>query len=166
VSLDQNEIDLQKLLQQQLHSLAQFGVSEIAVGNGEFAIDFSAEENEQNDGLREPVANASAGGSVPSSKQPAASVPASATASVPVQAAKLAATVPPVSLPNLSDSWGAATVHAERPAALELINAEVRDCTRCEELCTHRSQTVFGVGSSSARLVFVGERLSERLASC
>jgi DNA polymerase len=56
-----------------------------------------------------------------------------------------------------SDNWGAATVREERPAALEVINAEVRGCTKCEELCAKRTQTVFGVGDPSARLVFVGE---------
>ncbi len=46
---------------------------------------------------------------------------------------------------------------ADRPAALELIRAEVKSCTRCAELCSGRTQTVFGVGSPTARICFIGE---------
>ena len=46
---------------------------------------------------------------------------------------------------------------AERPALLEVIRREVAGCTRCTELAATRTQTVFGVGNPSARLVFVGE---------
>jgi uracil-DNA glycosylase family 4 len=46
---------------------------------------------------------------------------------------------------------------AERPALLEVIRREVAGCTRCAELAATRTQTVFGVGNPSARLVFVGE---------
>ena len=138
---EQTEIDLQKLLQQQLHSLAQFGVREIAAGNGDCAIDFGTADPPQVEAASTPPAKASSAAPVAAPKQPAK----------PSAAPKAAPSI------EISDTWGAATVHAERPAALEVINAEVRDCTLCEELCTARTQTVFGVGSSSARLVFVGE---------
>ena len=46
---------------------------------------------------------------------------------------------------------------AERPGALQVIAREVAACTRCRELATTRTQTVFGVGDPQARLCFLGE---------
>ncbi len=46
---------------------------------------------------------------------------------------------------------------AERPVLLDIIRTEVVGCTRCTELAAGRTQTVFGVGNPSARLMFVGE---------
>ena len=135
----QDEIDLQKLLRQQLHSLGQFGVREIPAGNGDFEFQFEAEE-----ASIEPIQR---------SKVPAKSNPQPAAKTV----TKTTANPAPAATIPLSDNWGPATVHDERPAALEIINAEVRECTKCEELCAKRIQTVFGVGAPSARLVFVGE---------
>ena len=42
-------------------------------------------------------------------------------------------------------------------ATLAVLQQEVAGCTRCGELATTRTQTVFGVGNSSARLCFLGE---------
>ena len=41
--------------------------------------------------------------------------------------------------------------------SLELICREVAACKQCAELAETRTQTVFGVGNPSARLVFLGE---------
>jgi DNA polymerase len=46
---------------------------------------------------------------------------------------------------------------AERPVLLDIIRTEVVGCTRCTELAAGRTQTVFGVGNASAKLMFVGE---------
>lgn len=46
---------------------------------------------------------------------------------------------------------------AERVAALDVIQAEVKPCIKCHELATTRTQTVFGVGNPLAQLCFVGE---------
>ena len=129
-----DEIDLQKLLRQQLHSLAQFGVREIPAGNGDFEFQFHEAEPDPVAAVQQPVVAANAAVSKSDVKKP---TPAPISAS--------------------TDTWGPATVHENRPAALDVINAEVRGCTQCEELCSARTQTVFGVGSPSARLVFVGE---------
>ena len=40
---------------------------------------------------------------------------------------------------------------------LKILAQEVAGCTRCHELATTRTQTVFGVGDPQARLVFLGE---------
>jgi len=45
----------------------------------------------------------------------------------------------------------------ERPTALEIIRREVAACTRCAELASSRTQTVFGVGNPNARICFFGE---------
>lgn len=45
----------------------------------------------------------------------------------------------------------------ERSALLATLAEEVAACTRCPLLATTRTQTVFGAGSPTARLLFVGE---------
>jgi uracil-DNA glycosylase family 4 len=45
----------------------------------------------------------------------------------------------------------------DRPAALATLTAEVSTCTRCPQLAAARTQTVFGTGSPTARLMFIGE---------
>lgn len=46
---------------------------------------------------------------------------------------------------------------SERPALLTVLAAEVSKCQRCPILAETRTQTVFGVGSPTTRLMFVGE---------
>jgi uracil-DNA glycosylase family 4 len=50
----------------------------------------------------------------------------------------------------------AATAPAQRAAALEMIREDIGDCTRCA-LHKGRNKIVFGDGSPTARLMFVGE---------
>ncbi len=45
----------------------------------------------------------------------------------------------------------------KRQAALNVIDAEVKSCTRCKELAAERTNTVFGVGDPNARICFFGE---------
>lgn len=45
----------------------------------------------------------------------------------------------------------------ERMAELQILQEKVAHCTRCTELATTRTQTVFGVGNPEARLAFIGE---------
>ena len=46
---------------------------------------------------------------------------------------------------------------SHQPEDLAVVASEVRECTRCKELATTRTQTVFGVGNPQARLCFLGE---------
>lgn len=46
---------------------------------------------------------------------------------------------------------------AMRQKALDVLNEKVKACTRCTELASTRTQTVFGVGSPEARILFIGE---------
>ena len=45
----------------------------------------------------------------------------------------------------------------ERPGLLAALAAEVAVCERCPNLAASRTQTVFGVGAPTARLMFIGE---------
>jgi DNA polymerase len=45
----------------------------------------------------------------------------------------------------------------EREEKLRIISGRVAQCTRCAELATTRTKTVFGVGDPEARIMFVGE---------
>jgi DNA polymerase len=46
---------------------------------------------------------------------------------------------------------------AERAAQLAVLNEQVSGCPRCEVLASTRTRTVFGEGSPTARLMFIGE---------
>jgi DNA polymerase len=46
---------------------------------------------------------------------------------------------------------------ADRPADLSALAAQVAVCRKCPQLADTRTQTVFGVGSPTTRLMFVGE---------
>ncbi len=74
--------------------------------------------------------------------------------------ARPAPAVPPPSIGSLFDEPGFDTpaVPAEdRPAVLAAAAAEVSTCTRCPHLARTRTQTVFGCGTPTARLMFIGE---------
>ena len=60
------------------------------------------------------------------------------------------------SLLDLTESYGPALGKSDRIGQLQILEDEVRECTRCE-LATTRTQTVFGVGDPMARLAFLGE---------
>jgi uracil-DNA glycosylase len=104
------------------------------------------------------------GAASPQPSAPAAGVEEVATkaASRPVLAA--APKRPPVApLPQLTSLFGDDRLEipvvdpAERPAELAALQAEVAGCKRCAQLAATRIQTVFGTGSPTARLMFVGE---------
>src|ERR1700753_835930 len=44
-----------------------------------------------------------------------------------------------------------------KKTALELIDAKVKICKRCPNLCENRTNTVFGEGNFDADVVFIGE---------
>ena len=146
---DANSVDLRKLLGQQLHSLAQFGVTELSRPGETSAFDFepAAEAEVANPPPAKPAAKKETPAAAPKSKgNPAPAKPVAGRA------------MKPVSKIVINDEpWGPPTEPALRSDALNVVNAEVKDCQNCEELCSNRTQTVFGVGNASARLVFVGE---------
>lgn len=78
--------------------------------------------------------------------------------SVPLRRGALAPRDLPVPQPQSAASAGPGAVdeRVRREALLAPLRAEVAACTRCT-LCQKRTQTVFGVGDPTARLLFVGE---------
>jgi uracil-DNA glycosylase family 4 len=58
---------------------------------------------------------------------------------------------------SLFESVEASTRVAPADLSLDVIQKEVAGCTRCAELASTRTQTVFGVGNPNARLCFLGE---------
>lgn len=145
----ERNIDLQKLLKQQLHSLNQFGLQEISRGNGDLKLQF-AEAAPERSAAETPIPKP------PSPNSADVSKPAPEAASPPVAKPAAIPKVAPV-LPAIQGEFGAAVPADQRAAALQVIEAQVQNCTVCDELCASRSRTVFGVGNPSARLVFVGE---------
>jgi len=78
----------------------------------------------------------------------------------PVAASAIADTVPPLTLISFNQlaPLPAASIPAEeRAAALQAISDDIGDCTRCPLAYAGRRKIVFGDGSPTARLIFVGE---------
>ena len=87
-----------------------------------------------------------------------------AAAAAPRAGSRRRAARPPAApLPQLTSLFGDDRLEipivdpAERPAELAALAAEVAVCKRCPQLAATRIQTVFGTGSPTARLMFVGE---------
>ena len=59
-------------------------------------------------------------------------------------------------LPRTTDDHGSSPVGAQERESLEAIRADLGECHRCQ-LGQSRTNLVFGVGDSKARIVFVGE---------
>lgn len=57
----------------------------------------------------------------------------------------------------LFEAGGESSVPPSKASSLAVLQKEVVPCTRCHELATTRTQTVFGVGNPKARLCFLGE---------
>lgn len=64
---------------------------------------------------------------------------------------------PPVSGPCSAPQGLFDAPAAEPGDSLQVIRGEVAACTRCDQLASTRTQTVFGVGNPNARLCFLGE---------
>jgi uracil-DNA glycosylase len=92
--------------------------------------------------------------------RPTASASKSLSANVPRSIAAESAPASEVVSRSLFDAAApaeAALPPEKRAAALDVIRCEVAACTRCPVLVSNRSQTVFGVGSPTARICFFGE---------
>jgi DNA polymerase len=85
--------------------------------------------------------------------------PATAAAIKPSPDCSTAAPQPPSELQDLVEAEIESAAAPDRSDAptLEVLRLEVAGCTRCGELASTRTQTVFGVGDPSARLCFMGE---------
>lgn len=151
IECSQTGEEFKKAALQRLESLYNAGVRQIPRSQ------FVAREAA---GTAMPAAATPAHTSAP--RPPVASLPSPPSAVVQPKPATPTAPTPmpkPESLP-VSPPSAAIPISgplAERAAALEIINREVRACTLCTELVENRSQTVFGVGNLKPRLCFFGE---------
>ena len=150
-SMDQND-QLRAVLLQQLESLQAVGIETVPKGFGKLTVAKLAEPAETAETAQSTppaatttVTAASAGDGVVA---PAASV---------IQPQADSATTSSDQANNAAGATIGGVPSHQRAGALQVIQAEVENCSLCSDLCTKRTKTVFGVGNPNARLVFVGE---------
>ena len=144
-------VDVRKAIVQQLESLQLAGLTHLPTGTGEYAFEF----DESATGSRSSLESAE-----PSSQPSMVKESPASLASEP----SLSIQPTPENLPTTSTAsqlsptgYGPNLPLNDRKDALNVLRSEIEKCTKCEELCSKRTQTVFGVGNPAARLVFVGE---------
>lgn len=86
-----------------------------------------------------------------------AAAPAIAAASAAACAPVMAPAPVRAPAPSPAVGTGSTTGGGDRRVQLDVLRQQVAGCTRCDELARTRTQTVFGVGSPTARLCFLGE---------
>lgn len=156
-NLQKQEIDLHRVVSQHLSQLQGFGVQVLPQAKGR-VFDIPSED-----------ANAE---SAPESNlvhEPASSYrPVTETHSVPPTdktvstSSGSAARTPSQTIASEVDQRPYSAASPDRTSALKVLAGEVSGCTQCEGLAPYRTQTVFGVGNPSARLVMFGEAPGEQ----
>ena len=147
-------VRLLRTLRHRLESLARAGVDRIPRPP---AIPFTSLK-------ARPAVVATAPAIVEPAAAPAAALAPERPRPAPAPPLVVAAPPTPALVASLFDEPGEAepTIPAaERPQVLAALAAEVAACTRCPLLVPGRTQTVFGEGSPTARLMFVGEAPGE-----
>ena len=152
---------LRRAIVQQLESFASAGVTEVRKPTRRA----KAKPSTTTAAAVKPAAGKSvAGKSTTAPARPASGPPGSpprpttpsARPAAAAQTGKQVAT--PTSLFDVQAAWANEPLKLpQRVAALEVLQQQVRGCTRCRALADTRTQTVFGVGNPQPRLVFLGE---------
>ena len=144
---------LRRAIVQQIESFASAGVTEVRKPQ-------RRAKTKQSTTTAAAAVKPAAGKSAAPAAKPATSSPPRPT----TPSARPAARAPgkqvaaPTSLFDVQAAWTSAPLkQPERVAALEVLQQQVRGCTRCRELADTRTQIVFGVGNPQPRLVFLGE---------
>jgi DNA polymerase len=154
-----DDLDVGLAIDQHLQSLQSFGVSTVACGRSEL---FE---------IAEPVGDNDRAGSSDIAVDSVKSVPTAGTdksknesASSAESVLREAASVAKQAAYDvgLESPYPAPVVAADRRQSLQVLQEEVAQCTRCSQLCENRTQTVFGMGDPSSRLVLVGEGPGEQ----
>lgn len=140
--------DAKRVARQRLESLKRAGVTNVKRGKAPPAAQ-PAEEEKPAPLVSKPAPAAA--------KSTAGAANPPAVKSDVTLGAKPAATAKPAAAEATPTTKPALKTRGEREAALDLIRTKVAGCVRCEELCATRTQTVFGVGSPTTKLVFLGE---------
>jgi DNA polymerase len=152
-----------RLLRQHLQSLSAAGLSHLPRAESPASVAIAQDSALQTPMLpskvaeRAPARDASAESVVTPSVPTKAAMSPSKTASGKIDAQNQST---PARGPILSESApapGAPATLAGRQSALAILADKVKGCTRCSELASTRTQTVFGVGNPQASILFIGE---------
>ena len=161
-----NETQLVKLLGQHLLSLQAAGLTHLPKSNGESTLnlqqvdgDLHSAPPQSNNELNTKTTPADSANQ-DNSSHPAPQSTAQVNEPPRPEYNRATSTNPqatPTSLVSANFSESPSLPTNQRQAALEVLRSEISQCTKCDDLAKLRTQTVFGVGSPTARLVFVGE---------
>ena len=146
------DAELRQLVRQRLISLNGFGVRQLNKPGGNIEFEF-AEPNAQPE-FASSVAESRPAPATNRSKHASKNVTTKSAASRPPA-------VPAVQVPVSVERYGAKLGLEERESVFQILREEIAGCTRCSELASRRTQTVFGVGNLRPRLVFLGEAPGE-----
>jgi len=178
--------DVAKLVGQRLESLRQAGLTHLPQGTGEYAFELTELPAPESESKATKVIQPEIQSSRPIQAQPNSLSAAGQSSGVvqesspqfrtqqepgekrsvthPVPAADPLSSASPIHKSNppaqpaiAPEAYGPSLPAAERATALKVLQDEVAQCIRCDELASTRSQTVFGVGNPSTRLVLLGE---------
>ena len=164
-SVNVESLNLKRLLLQQLRSYQASGLSTLPIGSGDLRFDLGEPTSGgETDSVIAPtrpdlpsVAQTPQGqtpqGQTPQSQTPQSQTPQGSVSAKPVDVR------PDAKVPGseLALPYPQSLPLAQRQQQLNVLQNMVAECTRCDELASSRSQTVFGVGNPAAKLVFVGE---------
>ena len=175
-------LNLKRLLLQQLRSYEASGLSSLPVGSGELPFDLSdlmSDGGAESAEASQQGTTAVVGTAAAAQRQSAQGVGTSLQSSTPNASTTGAPSSPQPVAQSSSNPGGTGSANvspddsvpgseltlpypqslplAQRQQQLTVLQSLVSECTRCEELANSRTQTVFGVGDPTARLVFVGE---------
>lgn len=149
-SVNVESLNLKRLLLQQLRSYQASGLSTLPIGSGDLRFDLGEPTSGgETDSVIAPTRR-----DLPSVAQtPQSQTPQGSVSAKPVDVR------PDAKVPGseLALPYPQSLPLAQRQQQLNVLQNMVAECTRCDELASSRSQTVFGVGNPAAKLVFVGE---------
>lgn len=149
-SVNVESLNLKRLLLQQLRSYQASGLSTLPIGSSDLRFDLG----EPTSGGETDSVIAPTRPDLPSVAQtPQGQTPQGSVSAKPVDVR------PDAKVPGseLALPYPQSLPLAQRQQQLNVLQNMVAECTRCDELASSRSQTVFGVGNPAAKLVFVGE---------
>ena len=159
--IELENLDVRKIVRQQLENLRGAGLTHLPKGQGNFSFDWSEPAKSMVREVGHGLNSAASPGSVPTPLASAADKASKSDSEHGLSTSTLSPPDPPVTSgahnSDLRAHYGPSLGLADRKSALKILKEEVAECTRCSELSRHRTQTVFGIGNPTTKLVFVGE---------
>jgi uracil-DNA glycosylase family 4 len=160
-SPEDSSVDVRKAVRQHLESLRLAGLTHVPTGTGNYSFDWSVVAPKSDVTDQATPSKPQATKVAPALRQPdSVRESASVTSEYTKDSGGPLASTPSSSAQSSfisSDPWGPSLPLSDRKSGLQILQNEIAGCTKCDELSSHRTQTVFGVGNPAARLVFVGE---------